>query len=457
MLLREFMVKAGICSESDDDQTFIDELSWRYISAKGDAVTDPRSDEKKVRRWFKDECAITHRETAVEICFVLGLDEKDTAEFLYKCGFHGFNARNAEDAIYLYCILNRRKYSDAQALMYDYCRAVYTGTVPEPSVQAPEIPHGQTTVILEQTLLGDSDWDSDEAFLQTFLLPNKERFTGFSKTADAAYHKLKNRVYLTVILWQMEEENRRNSWTAEADCSEKDVPFIWRFRAACEMNTDSSGVRKLPKQPLPKKALKDYLNAAEQIAREQLPSEDPEVQKSLSELLDYVMSSEENFIRTVLPVLTDENNRPRKYKESEIGKTVLHEFPNGKKLKALEKMPSALYSGVAGRKAILLMYYLDFVYKWSVRINDMDYDWDTDEELSFSAFLDGANALLETCRLPLLYPANRFDWLILYSVQQFVLYDLDPDDEDPVQAFREVLRVSFGDPEEDSEEADGFS
>ena len=96
------------------------------------------------------------------------------------------------------------------------------------------------------------------------------------------------------------------------------------------------------------------------------------------------------------------------------------------------------------------MCYLDFVYRWSsIRIDDPKFIWDTIEDLSCYAFLESTNAVLDKCRLPVLYPANQFDWLILYSVQQFAANDLDEDDPTPVRAFQDVLEAAFPEPEED--------
>ena len=445
MLLREFMIKAKICQETDDNEAMILELSWRFISELGNDMKDPKSEEKKVRRWFSETGRIGTRETAIAICFALDLDADDANAFLNKCGYHSFNVRNAYDAIYLYCILNRRRLHDAKKLIQDYenADAPEAGTFQDAA--APANPHGQTTVILEQTLLGNSDWDSDESFMQTFLLPNAARFTNYSNTAVAEYYKLKNRVYMNVILWDMSEEYQNVILKNETHESKPQmIPVTWNFRNAYEKFHGKFGM-----EALQKNKLKYCLELAEQIAQEQLPSQDPEAQKTLAAFLDAVMYSEENLIRTVLPVLTNDDGRPRAYRTSELGKTVLKQFPNGKTLKTLEKDPAALYRNGAGRKAIVLMCYLDFVYRWSIRIDDPEFEWDTDEELSYYAFLESTNAVLDECRLPILYPANQFDWLILYSVQQFAANDLDEDDPTPVRAFQDVLEAAFPEPEED--------
>lgn len=431
-LLREFMVKAGICQESDDNKTMISELFCRYTSELGNDMKKPESEKKKIRRWFSEEGKFCDRETAITLCFALDLDADDANAFLNKCGYHSFNVRNAYDAIYLYCILNRRRLHDAKKLIQDYenADAPEVGTFQDAAV--PEIPHGETTVILEQTLLGNSDWDSDESFMQTFLLPNKARFTSFSNTAEAEYYKLKNRVYWNMVILKITQET-------------EDMSFTKRF-----LKANQKYHIQIDMEALPKEEKQHCLKLAEQIAKEQLPSQDPEVQKTLAAFLDAVMYSEENLIRNVLPALTNDDGRPRAYKTSGLGKTVLKYFPNGKTLRTLEKDPAALYRSGAGRKAIVLMCYLDFVYRWSsIRIDDPKFIWDTIEDPSYYAFLESTNAVLDKCRLPVLYPANQFDWLILYSVQQFAAYDLDEDDPTPVKAFQDVLEAAFPEPEED--------
>ena len=67
----------------------------------------------------------------------------------------------------------------------------------------------------------------------------------------------------------------------------------------------------------------------------------------------------------------------------------------------------------------------------------------------FEDFMDELNTILSKCKLPLLYPADRFDWLILYSIRTLETYNEYEDFDNPLKPFNDVIAFSFGDNPDD--------
>ena len=89
------------------------------------------------------------------------------------------------------------------------------------------------------------------------------------------------------------------------------------------------------------------------------------------------------------------------------------------------------------------MYYFAFAYEFSAKEAGDTYFADILSEYDFSTFIEEVNTVLNHCRFAPLYPANRFDWLILRSVRQFEIYDPEEDLTDCISFFNEVLEMSF--------------
>ena len=98
------------------------------------------------------------------------------------------------------------------------------------------------------------------------------------------------------------------------------------------------------------------------------------------------------------------------------------------------------------RKAIILLYFFDFVYGFNMASTLGKEDVD-DRDFTFTSFFEELNSILIKCRLGMLNPLNQFDWLILRSVREMFRYDVNDDSDyldNPINFFSDILKLSFG-------------
>ena len=226
---------------------------------------------------------------------------------------------------------------------------------------------------------------------------------------------------------------------------QEDIPFTMKFRS-----TFSHFQNHPLFQGIVPEKLDDCIASIDKIHNRLLPSEDADVQNALSDFFGRLFS-EKAMLRTAISCLDGSGTDLRAYVASSLSNTVLKEFPNGKLFSKIDKNPSVIYHNGEGRKEIILMAYFEYCYRWTNLLLEQGEDPDLNE-LNFYQFVDDVNNLLGECHLAPLYPANQFDFLILLSVREFSLIQLDPDGGEPTEFLNRVLRFSFGDPEEDDAE-----
>ena len=91
---------------------------------------------KAVENWMRGTApGVTVRENNYRFCFVLGMDLQQTADFFMRCfGTLAFNYKDSTDAIYYYCLYNRKDFSVIrnmldQALGFSASSVCSTGTL----------------------------------------------------------------------------------------------------------------------------------------------------------------------------------------------------------------------------------------------------------------------------------------------------------------------------------------
>lgn len=469
-LLIETMVKAGACSASDPQPRFAQEL-YRLL-AEQDAECGKagvRSD-MTVKRWISGQTkSIRYRKDAMEICFALGLEADQAGEFLRKCGFNGFNVRDAEDATYLYCLLNNLPLSAAKRIIDEFMKtapANASGAQPEHW----DSHSGHTTLLLKNQLLGN--WENDEAFLDTFLIPNKAKFLGFSLTSIRAYYILKNCLFLTALIDMISDEDyleaQRNRFKKNVESSEsdpdirkEDIPFSLAIRSAIVKFGSSSVLFEAGQKLVGKAATpKETLQAVRKLVSAH--ADDIVAQKEISSFLNDVIKTE-GLLKHVVYSIRNRDGRIRPFRDSSLNNTVMREFPDDKTFAKFEDDPSIIYEGRATRKAIVLMYYIVYAYEFPLYLSDFQYTsglfddiakalnipdddgFDDFKQMGFAEFYQSMNTILDYCQLPRLYPANQFDWLILRSIREIEIVESIADGERALEFFNEVLQYSFGD------------
>ena len=478
-LLKETMVKAGICNETDPQSRFANELYSRLIEQDAECGKTAKRSDAAVKRWISGYTkSIRYRQDAIEICFALGLDAEQTIDFLRKAGFNGLNVRDAEDAAYLYCLLNHRPLSAAKNIIEKYSRSAE----PAESGDQPQTVHsGHTTLVLKDRILGS--WEDDNAFLNTFLIPNKSRFLGFSFRATKAYYVLKNNLFITVladILYDEEhlETERMNydkgteAVESDPDIGQKEIPVTLAVHSAFE-KLDSSSVLFPIGQTLSEHTAttREALIKVRDLTANRSTdiAADIEVQKEISLFLSDVIKTE-GLLKAVVSSIRSQGGRIRRYRDSDLRDTVMKEFPDDHTFANFENDPSVIYHGAATRKAIILMYFLQYSYELPLYLDDLEYISKTFDDLAYTLdlkdngsgfekfrqlgleeFISSLNNILEYCQLPQLYPANQFDWLILRSIRAIEDSDTSEEGESSLAFFNKVLSFSFGDDPGDPE------
>lgn len=400
-----------------------------------------RLQKKVVARWFNKN-VVPDRTTAIKICFALKLDYEKTKEFLRKgCKSYAFNVRNAEDAVYMYCLLNGRTYADAQALLMKYHAAEAPETAPAAAVNPSD---SSTTQILLQALkageMDESTWENDDAFLQKFLVPNKSRFTGYARTAARVYYEQKQ---------CLQERLIRNS-IADVISSDPDLADEGNKAVIYHLlNT----LRDLSSKHDEFSPLLSALEADHAMA---------------CDVWDDIMALFDNagfktpcdkgaFLDEMMPVDAMLRNvmhdlpYDRRIKDRDFAsyrRSSLSDLVQGLTIKrgyeAFEKDPQKNTFTTSTRKIIMLMFYLNYIDGWTP---DTDYD-----EKNYDLFFNELSDILDDCQFASLYHADPFDWLMLRSVIGIERYEpwaglqessIDADEVDPSFYFFEVLRMSF--------------
>ena len=488
--LKEAMISAGLCTEDSPENDYINIL-YKRLKVLEDSIPDTEPDltgasdylDKHIKSIFKKTSTAretikrrltgkTHRTNdyndLIKICFALELDLPIATDFLNKSGFNSFNIRNPLDAIYIYCILNKRPFITALDLFVKYLHAPCIPSAEESAAQ-PYDGHS-TTRQLENAILKNSDWESDESFLNTFLIPHKEMFTEYSKTTFAEYERIKNPFFLTAAKLSIDEEaeavgrkiisdhkrkahKRKYGELLEQEVNKTDTRVTYAMRTALKKHAGDNAFMQMlaDKSELGIASdsaghihIKNNLAAiCDEIGNYMKENRgNRAVQYELAHFLPDVIG-EDYCLFKMLPSVIGSDTRKKAFKSSDLSNTVLFLFPHRQPLARYEKQPASIGNGVYIRKAIILMYYFAFAYEFSAENPGSTYFADIFCEYDFPTFIEEVNAALARCRFAPLYPANRFDWLILRSIRQFEICEPDEDLTECITFFNDVLEASF--------------
>ena len=453
-VLRDMMIEKGLCSSDASDIDLINALANPLIKQKEEVISDRGGNipfeiicepllgttksitNMTVRRWITGETsAIRERSSLIRICLALELDILQADTLLNKCGFNGFNIRCADDAVILYCLLRQRHLSAALKIYDDYIKnACNTKAFNRSALSEVSDPASgtNTTNRMENDLLSCSDWKSDDSFLKTFLIPNTENFTSFSKLALQEYYKIKNPFFLTALREFLKDEESNG----ETKVSKK-------FIRVLEDASDSSIIEE--------KEFSEFVGSSifpvkyadpSGMIREKTPvhicdmigiflkdhRNDHDVQKTVSDRIGSVLSGDKVFSQ-ITPSVINENGSRRSLKIKDdnmkiLKDTLFSDFPHRQTLTDYERDPA---SGKmwAIRKAMILMYFYAFAYEYSNEESRATYFDRFFTENDMETFIETVNAAMLRCRLAPLYPADRFDWLILRAVREFEVNQRD--------------------------------
>lgn len=439
-------------NDNDNETTFINALYCLISKLQSDAKEYDNENNHKteawkslkhfyslkkvtVRNWFDLNATKTsffkQREHAIEVCFALNLDYESSRLFLTKCGETVFNVRNANDAIYAYCIKKGWPLSSAINLILSY---ESNSSINTDSISTSTLHTGETTSTIKKQLFEEAIWTSKDDFYNNFLIKNKPLFISFSRTTSLEYFKLKIPLYLSTLREILNNEydsfenyrNQRKFKISGKSNPLSDIQITLNFINNLEKykNNKNSAILEKAARNLHKR-LKfnasvinntvEIVNSIESSLTQDIYSmEHFDELNTISDFLSVTLTTY-RFLDKVLPftVADDDNpnnqSRQRKFSDSSLSETILLSFPHRPFFTSFEKKPAKHIHNKSLRKAIIALYYLKYVHDY---ISSSTHD-----EQGIETFISSLNEILLKCQLGTIYPANQFDWLILQSIK----------------------------------------
>lgn len=441
----------GLTDHNTDEMVqFVAEKIMELENPEGFTKEALRNKKKVVARWFNKN-VVPDRESAIKICFALKLDYEKTKDFLRKgCKSYAFNVRNAEDAVYMYCLMKGRTYAEAQDLLDQY----YDAKAPEISPADASAPSSSSTtqILLQEIKNGSMDesaLESDDAFLEKVLIPNKNRFTGYAKTATKIYYEqkqcLQERLIRNSINEAVNGEITANvqKYPEEFQVEEYNAAIYRLLNTLRAFSADHDEF-----SPMLSKLEADHILASN-IWADIMELFDQEAFKDPCDkgaFLDKMMPIDAMLREVMHNLPIDRWKTDRDF--TSYSRSSLNDLVQGLTIKrgyeAFEKDPKKNTFTTSTRKIIMLMFYLNYIDGWTP---DTDYD-----EKNYDLFFNELTDILDDCQFASLYHADPFDWLMLRSVigiercepwADMQQNDVDINEIDPSEYFFEVLRLSF--------------
>lgn len=418
------------CGISGERKVLINELCSRIMDLEypdGYSKNAFKNKRKTVERWFKEN-RVPDRAYAIEICFALGLGYKEAVQFLRKgCKSYGFNVRSAEEAVYMFCLLNGKSYQEAEELLRQYRESDGNADIAktnETSAKKESTDSHTTRFLIDSLKSGkcnDKTWEDSESFLQNYLLPNRIRFTNYAKTATRFYYDLKEELQVNVISDNLDVDilNSEIGREEKKSCllslmgilqdnssSYEDIDKLYNslandFSSVTTVWKDFVSILSDTKHPLFEKK--------NTLLNKLMPLED-----LLRNILCDVPYDWSNFSyekgKKGGEVTVKSNRDFASYKRSLL-KDLVQGILLKNTFKDFEDAPELNTYTASSRKIIILMFYLNYVYDWKHK--------KTEKEKSYNLFFDELTDILDDCQFACLYHADPFDWLILRSIKEW--------------------------------------
>lgn len=441
-LVRNCMHIKFICNEDACMDQVITILT--DLLNKQDATIDRerKNLRKIVKRWIDPEdgryCNFS-RQSAIEICFALKLRLNLANDFLNKAAIPCFNVRDAEDAIYMYSLEKEHSLKEALDLIERYNELPDT---PQPAAVNRNAHSGETTLIMMENLLKGVSCTNDDEFFETYLIPNKPKFIGYASTARREYYKIKNSLYIYVLQNTIDQEilTDHNNELYTSDTLSRRV-----------RNTVRDYYDLFDLEGLDLEKPENIVQILKIIKRKADRSDDLDTLEKISNFFSKVISIE-GLITTALPAYEAQNYNFRNNADFNLPRDLMTQFPSSAVFRDFEKDPITIQKNIGVRKAIILMFYLKYVYTWTydwlLSLNQKQedqFEYNEHEEKGFSAahFYRTLNQTLKYCQLGTLIPEyNRFDWLILMSIKSYE-YELIVEDDELYDKFIAELPSYF--------------
>lgn len=429
----------------------IDLLTDRILALDPSANVKRNNFRKKIASWFHGRVKTISREAAIMVCFALEMNVTQATDFLRKgCNLSGFNVRNSTEAIWLYCIVNRRPYSTISLLEKALEEHITTDNEQTESIE-------HVTQVMS-SLLTNSIWDTDQDFLDTFLLKHKTDFIGYSQTLIRQYYHLKNNILATLLREEIRPrfytKIRTTSYSVDTDETTGYTLLLPKYESFLQTLQQRKDISEEEKGILAKLGTINSL--------EKFETSWEITQKACEESLYHIFEAEKTgkaAKNTVQKLLFDEismdaflKNVFRDYNGLLSGKitvssqfdsdSAIHSifdlFPRRQNISDFEDKPFKNANTNIIRKLLILLFFINYTYAWDP--ND-----DSCPDVNYEDFYEKLSDLLDDCMLAQIYPADPFDWFIIRSIRAFEDTDITDASDDPLAFFFNILDETLSD------------
>lgn len=347
---------------------------------------------------------------------------------------------------------------------------------------------GDTTALLAKQITSGSSWENDSDFLRTFLVPHTSDFISYSRNALHEYYKLRNHLYLSALkVLVKEEETGNNGGFHQREIQKyihsvnKQVPVTVPIESVQTTQDFINGLKKYSSDSVLLSKAQDMLDVRVIRISPGWKEEDFKTVNNSAEVIDFIManiddaSDDESGQTAVSDFLSEtvgaykmlsvylpgtvygdrkageKDNRQSSYGQSVLKDTVLRSFPHRTFFSEFEKNPEKLVHTMTIRKAVILLYYMDYAQEMMREMASPSASFES--EFGFESFIEKMNSILGKCQLGKLYPANQFDWLIVECVRKLEICFDEDDMVNPMSFLDNVIELSFGADEDASDSA----
>lgn len=403
-LIKELMIKMNIASPEYNNDQFSELLIKRF---NNDGI---KCSSKTIKSWFDGKNKIS-RDKLIQLCISLGANYDQTKELLEQTGEDPFNYRNSQDAIYLYCIHNKKPYSEGKWLLENFPKKSNNSSKKIRIID--KQPHsGDTTNDFERFETGK--WENKESFLNTFLIPNKDRLIGFSFNTLKEFYYLQNNAFIEVIIYLIDDG---------------DSSIIEQFNTAYIKHANKLNLSL---------SINENENNCHDIAytlKRQYENKD-DLQSILifSDFLSEVFTDDVFLLKALngLEAPSRKDAKLRNHKDYEGLDEVFKKFPSK------QTWHDNKEKGDVSRKSIILLFFIFYFYQIM--------NSGQKKQIINSDFIIKLHIILKKCRMPKINMKNQFDYLVIACVNHYSFFDPDDFSKDnysnAVELFNEVLYIA---------------
>jgi len=232
----------------EEFQKLVDEkAAERRVTATQlvDTVLKPTLGAQNIRNWLSGKVVIS-RESAIKIAFALQLDWNEAEHFImHSCGHDGFYLRNYKDLIYIYYIVHKQSYADANALILEFKEL--DNQNPDVETPPPVTSQSRITEWIRKEFL---HFVKNETDLRAFLKCNKNLFGSFRRKAYE--------VFLDLYTTLKEDTSYSDSQLTDDDICEMVLLHIPSLRGRNDISHEI--LRKIAEKTLPRSGLSEIIN-----------------------------------------------------------------------------------------------------------------------------------------------------------------------------------------------------